>query len=270
MAGAVVAGGGAGVRRLPGAGAGTAVGAARLRQTRALPRLLPARRQRGAALRHAPCAVVRRGRAAGAGRGDRAGPVRIHPQPLDGPRRRACRRAGRGRGFRARAHAAARPAAADRRQARLTRDNPCMQDMTMTDSPTTASHDDARAAARLAWARSVSARPVDALQRASADAGFRSYWRGAPDGIVMDSPPALEDVRPWLAMHAVLEGGGVRVPRILARDVDAGFLLLEDLGPATCLHVAGAGSADALVEAAVGQLLRLQAIACPPGLPAYD
>src|SRR3546814_9352465 len=27
---------------------------------------------------------------------------------------------------------------------------------------------------------------------------------------------------------------------------------------------------DALVEAALTQLLRLQAIACPPGLPAYD
>jgi len=145
-----------------------------------------------------------------------------------------------------------------------------MQDMTMTDSPTTASHDDARAAARLAWARSVSARPVDALQRASADAGFRSYWRGAPDGIVMDSPPALEDVRPWLAMHAVLEGGGVRVPRILARDVDAGFLLLEDLGPSTCLQVADDGNVDALVDAAIVQLLRLQAIDCPPGLPGYD
>src|SRR5690606_7854353 len=130
--------------------------------------------------------------------------------------------------------------------------------------------DDARAAERLAWARRVSTGGVDALHRASADAGFRSYWRGAPDGIVMDSPPGLEDVRSWLAMHAVLEGGGVRVPRILARDVAAGFLLLEDLGPATCLQVADAGNVDALVEAAFSQLLLLQAIDCPPGLPAYD
>src|SRR3546814_6670652 len=91
---------------------------------------------------------------------------------------------------------------------------------------------------RMAWARSVSSGSVEALHRASADAGFRSYWRGAPDGIVMDSPPRLEDVRPWLAMHAVLEAGDVRVPRILARDVEAGFLLLEDLGPSTCQQVA--------------------------------
>ena len=146
-----------------------------------------------------------------------------------------------------------------------------MHDTTMTDLPTTAtSDDDTRAAARLAWAREASRGPVEALHRASADAGFRSYWRGAPDGIVMDSPPALEDVRPWLAMHAVLESGGVRVPRILARDVAAGFLLLEDLGPSTCLQVADDGNVDALVDAALAQLLRLQAIDCPPGLPAYD
>ncbi|MDN5781147.1 MAG: phosphotransferase [Luteimonas sp.] len=141
--------------------------------------------------------------------------------------------------------------------------------MTSPTQPATGT-EDPRATARLHWARGVSAGEVDALHRASADAGFRSYWRGAPDGIVMDSPPALEDVRPWLAMHAVLESGGVRVPRILARDVDAGFLLLEDLGPSTCLQVADAGNVDALVESAVDQLLRLQAIACPPGLPAYD
>src|SRR5690606_11746098 len=49
-----------------------------------------------------------------------------------------------------------------------------------------------------------------------------------------------------------------------------GFLLLEDLGPSTCLQVADDGNVDALVEAAIDQLLRLQAIACPPGLPAYD
>ena len=63
------------------------------------------------------------------------------------------------------------------------------------------------------------------------DAGFRSYWRssGAPSRIVMDSPPDKEDVRPWLRIRDLLETGGVRVPKVLARDADAGFLLLEDL-----------------------------------------
>ncbi|MEO6519598.1 MAG: phosphotransferase, partial [Pseudoxanthomonas sp.] len=134
---------------------------------------------------------------------------------------------------------------------------------------------DARGAARLAWARAASGRPSLQLQRASSDAGFRSYWRGAVAGeqatcIVMDSPPALEDVRPWLALQVVLQAGGVRVPRVHAKDADTGFVLLEDLGSQTFLDLINADNADALFDQALTQLLRLQALAPPPGLPSYD
>ncbi len=132
---------------------------------------------------------------------------------------------------------------------------------------------DPRADARLAWARAATGDAALALERASMDAGFRSYWRGATAGgsrIVMDSPPDKEDVRPWLRMRALLEGGGVRVPRVLAEEADRGFLLLEDLGRDTYLHAIDADNADALFDAAVDQLLRLQAIAPPADLPAYD
>ena len=130
-----------------------------------------------------------------------------------------------------------------------------------------------RARARTAWTRGVLGDPRAEPVRASTDAGFRSYWRVATgDGtrIVMDSPPALEDVRPWLRMRDLLESGGVRVPRVLARDVQEGFLMLEDLGTETLLQVIDAGNADALFDAALAQLLRLQAIAPPGDLPAYD
>lgn len=130
-----------------------------------------------------------------------------------------------------------------------------------------------RAAARDAWARTVLGEPAVQLVRASMDAGFRSYWRARTrDGsrIVMDSPPDKEDVRPWLHVRALLEAGGVRVPRVLAQDADAGFLLLEDLGVETYLDVIDAGNADALFDAATTQLLRLQAIAPPADMPAYD
>jgi len=144
--------------------------------------------------------------------------------------------------------------------------------MPPSDTPALAT-DAAREAARLAWARRALGDPGATLQRASVDAGFRSYWRTAgagPSRIVMDAPPGREDVRPWLRIRDLLEAGGVRVPRVLARDVDAGFLLLEDLGTQTLLQVVDDGNADALFDAAVGQLLRLQAIAPPAGLPAYD
>lgn len=138
----------------------------------------------------------------------------------------------------------------------------------------TTSPDSDRATARLAWARTASGSPTLELQPASADAGFRSYWRGRHgDGasvVVMDSPPHLEDVRPWLRIRDLMEAGGVRVPRVLARDVQAGFLLLEDLGVDTLLHVIDAGNADMHFDAALDQLLRVQAIACPSDLPAYD
>ncbi len=82
----------------------------------------------------------------------------------------------------------------------------------------------------------------------------------------MDSPPELEDVRPWLRMHDLLEKGGVRVPQVLARDEQAGFLLLEDVGGPTLAHVLNPTHAEGSFEAAIGQLLRLQSIAPPAGM----
>lgn len=140
--------------------------------------------------------------------------------------------------------------------------------------PSTAPADDAaRADARLTWAREASGDATLTLVRASMDAGFRSYWRGEANGlsrIVMDSPPDLEDVRPWLRIRDLLERHGVRVPHVLAREVESGFLLLEDLGGATCLQALGTLDADALIDAAIAQLLRLQAIVPPEDLPAFD
>jgi aminoglycoside/choline kinase family phosphotransferase len=133
--------------------------------------------------------------------------------------------------------------------------------------------DPARASERLSWARGALADPALDLVRASTDAGFRSYWRTsghAPSRIVMDSPPDKEDVRPWLRIRALLEAGGVRVPQVLAQDLERGYLLLEDLGADTFLQVIGDANADDLFDAAMAQLLKLQAIAPPADLPAYD
>ena len=125
---------------------------------------------------------------------------------------------------------------------------------------------DPRTAQRLAWTRIALGDAAAQLERASTDAGFRSYWRthgAASSRIVMDSPPDKEDVRPWLRARDLLEAGGVRVPRVLARDVDAGFLLLEDLGGPTMAQVVDAANADAHIDGAITQLLILQSIALP-------
>ncbi|MBE2211742.1 MAG: phosphotransferase [Xanthomonadaceae bacterium] len=126
---------------------------------------------------------------------------------------------------------------------------------------------------RLAWARQALSHPDLQLERASVDAGFRSYWRTldiTPSRIVMDSPPDKEDVRPWLAMREVLQAAGVRVPQVLAEDVDAGFLVLEDLGVTTYLHDIDEANADAMFDAAIDQLLKLQATQPPADLHRFD
>ena len=126
---------------------------------------------------------------------------------------------------------------------------------------------------RLAWARAATGEGTLGLARASMDAGFRSYWRtlgNEPSRIVMDSPPDKEDVRPWLRVRAMLESAGVRVPQLLAEDTENGFLLLEDLGADTYLHALNGDNADALFDAAITQLLRIQAVPMPDDFPAYD
>lgn len=124
---------------------------------------------------------------------------------------------------------------------------------------------------RIAWTSQVLGADT-AQHRASFDAGFRSYWRtdSSPTRIVMDSPPGLEDVAPWLEIRDLLERGGVRVPQVLAADIEHGFLLLEDLGVNTYLHDLDADNADALFDGAFVQLAKLQAIAPPAGFPRYD
>ena len=126
---------------------------------------------------------------------------------------------------------------------------------------------------RLDWTRAALSDPAVGLERASFDADFRSYWRTighAPSLILMDAPPDRMDVRPWLAVRELLLAGGLRVPGVVAQDVDQGFLLLEDLGVHTYLHVIDAGNADAMFEIAMGELLKLQSIPVPDGFPAYD
>ncbi len=131
---------------------------------------------------------------------------------------------------------------------------------------------DDRATLRLQWARHALGSAAADLERASTDAGFRSYWRSVgatPSRIVMDSPPDKEDVRPWLRIRDLLEAAGVRVPQVLARDVDAGFLLLEDLGSPTVAQLINDANADAHMDAAITQLLRLQSLALPSDIPVF-
>ena len=65
------------------------------------------------------------------------------------------------------------------------------------------------------------------------DASFRRYFRVLAPGrqaVLMDAPPPHEDPRPFVKVAEYLAGVGLRAPAIMARDLDAGLLLIEDFG----------------------------------------
>ncbi|HKW85402.1 MAG TPA: phosphotransferase, partial [Burkholderiaceae bacterium] len=71
------------------------------------------------------------------------------------------------------------------------------------------------------WLASVRAQHrllPETLRNASSDASFRRYLRIDADGggscIVMDAPPALQDVRPFIAVAAMLQKIGLNAPRL--------------------------------------------------------
>lgn len=69
----------------------------------------------------------------------------------------------------------------------------------------------------------------------------------------------------------MLRDGGLNVPKVISQDLDQGFLLLSDLGPATYLEAINAGAdAAPLFDAAIDALIRMQGIEVPAWLPRYD
>lgn len=108
------------------------------------------------------------------------------------------------------------------------------------------------------------------------DASFRRYarlTRGSETAMLMDAPPPLEDVRPFLAVAEHLLRLGQRAPRILARDEQAGLLLLEDFGDTTFTRALAAGADEqTLYRDALDLLagLHRHADASAIDLPPYD
>lgn len=121
------------------------------------------------------------------------------------------------------------------------------------------------------------------------DASSRRYARiSRPDGrkaIIMDSPrrpdgPPIrdgkpysvlaglaEDVTPFVAMALALHNAGASVPKIYARDLDQGFLIIEDLGDKVFTGEVQRGAAQAeLWTKAVNVLVSLQEHPAPQAI----
>ncbi|MGE0717453.1 MAG: aminoglycoside phosphotransferase family protein [Alphaproteobacteria bacterium] len=94
------------------------------------------------------------------------------------------------------------------------------------------------------------------------DASFRHYLRltrGGETAVLMDAPPPMEDVRPFLHVAGILSAIGLSAPAIIAADVDHGLVLEEDLGDGTYARLLAAGADEtALYRLAVDVLIALQ------------
>lgn len=113
---------------------------------------------------------------------------------------------------------------------------------------------------------------VDRVQMISGDASFRRYFRAqtaAQALIIMDAPAPMEDVAKFKRLDEALLCSGVRVPQILASDLDRGFLAIEDLGDVLLSHVLGS-EPTVWYEQALALLPTLRNLTQFTELPMFD
>ena len=103
------------------------------------------------------------------------------------------------------------------------------------------------------------------IKKIAGDASFRSYYRvffQEKTFILMFAPPSHEDVAPFIKIDEILVNNGFRAPKILAKNIDLGFILLEDFGDETYSKTLQKNIADEffLYEKACDALIEIQKI----------
>jgi len=107
------------------------------------------------------------------------------------------------------------------------------------------------------------------------DASFRSYLRvysGDTSRVLMDAPPEHESVAPFIEVRSWMQQAGLRVPDLIAKDTEQGFLLLEDFGDTTwAAYLAEGKGLDPLFKDALRQIKLLQSgLSQKPVLPVFN
>jgi hypothetical protein len=111
------------------------------------------------------------------------------------------------------------------------------------------------------WLTAVLPYSEFSLEVASSDASFRRYFRVLQhehSWIVMDAPPQHEDILPFVTIAEFLAQFNIHVPRIFAKNIEQGFLLLTDLGSRSYLSELNDSSADTLYRAAIDEIVKMQ------------
>jgi hypothetical protein len=116
-----------------------------------------------------------------------------------------------------------------------------------------------------------------AVERASADASFRRYFRvflGGRTVIAVDAPPDRENIPAFVKVAQLFDAAGVHVPQILRADAAKGFMLVSDLGRDTYLQVltteAGRAQVEPMFADAVDALIKIQCATVPETLSPYS
>ncbi|MEJ2898525.1 phosphotransferase [Acinetobacter sp. NS-4] len=105
------------------------------------------------------------------------------------------------------------------------------------------------------------------------DASFRRYARIKLNNktfMLMDAPPEKEDCGPFVTIDEFFDKNGVRVPHIIAKDLELGFLLLEDFGDVLLSTLLNEQTVDAYYAQSFKQLIQLQVIDGTNHFPNYS
>ena len=123
------------------------------------------------------------------------------------------------------------------------------------------------------WISSVLGSDQFEINFLAGDASFRRYARIKLNNktfMLMDAPPEKEDCVPFVTIDEFFDTNGVRVPHIVAKDLEQGFLLLEDFGDVLLSTQLDDKTVDAHYEQSFKQLIQLQSIDGEGYFPAYS
>jgi len=113
------------------------------------------------------------------------------------------------------------------------------------------------------------------LQAITNDASFRRYFRIIHKNqtlIAMVAPPDKENIQIFIDKAQIFKTLHLQVPKILARDIKNGFLLLSDLGNDLYSRILNSENSTPLYDLAIATLFTIQTYAPDDAkvLPPYD
>jgi N-acetylmuramate 1-kinase len=112
------------------------------------------------------------------------------------------------------------------------------------------------------------------LKPLAGDASFRRYFRlqyNEQSYVIMDAPPDKEALQPFIHVAQILAQAEVPTIKILAMDLQQGFLLLSDLGDQLLLDVLQEETATEYYHLAIKTLFKIQSCSInDPMLAPFD